>query len=131
MADNPDTQQDQEQTPRRRGAKKDQTDLPQGQTNPSRDMHSDDDAVVREDVPLSAEIRLTPDAGEDVGEGEIQGFVDQENSVGFRGTASDPTPNEHYTVAGVTAGKPTPETHFGQRRAAKFARTLNEGVESL
>jgi hypothetical protein len=29
---------------------------------------------------------------------------------GFRGVQVDETPNENYTVKGVTAGKPTPET---------------------
>ena len=29
---------------------------------------------------------------------------------GYRGKQRDETPNEHYTVAGVLAGKPTPET---------------------
>lgn len=30
--------------------------------------------------------------------------------AGLLGVEVDPTPNEHYTVAGVVAGKPTPET---------------------
>jgi hypothetical protein len=30
--------------------------------------------------------------------------------VGYLGTAVDQTPNEAYTVAGVTSGAPTPET---------------------
>lgn len=30
--------------------------------------------------------------------------------TGHLGYSPDPTPNEHYTVAGVLAGKPTPET---------------------
>lgn len=33
-----------------------------------------------------------------------------ETAQGFRGTEVDSTPNENYTVAGVTSGKPTPET---------------------
>lgn len=104
---------------------------PQGQTQPSRDMHPDSEAVIRDDAPLARDTRLIPDAGEEVGESQVQETVDQENSVGFRGTTADPTPNEHYTVAGVTKGLPTPETHFGQRRAARDARTLNEGVEPI
>lgn len=50
---------------------------------------------------------------------EIQARVAQEQEQGFRGTEVDPTPNEHYTVAGVTAGKPTPET---DAKAAKDVR---------
>lgn len=30
--------------------------------------------------------------------------------AGLLGVEVDPTPNEHYTVGGVIAGKPTPET---------------------
>jgi hypothetical protein len=41
---------------------------------------------------------------------QVQATVDAENEQGFIGTKADPTPNEHYTVAGVLAGKPTPET---------------------
>lgn len=33
-----------------------------------------------------------------------------EQKVGYRGIEVDPTPNENYTVAGVTSGAPTPET---------------------
>jgi hypothetical protein len=41
---------------------------------------------------------------------EVQAKVDKETEQGFRGIEVDPTPNENYTVAGVLAGKPTPET---------------------
>lgn len=37
----------------------------------------------------------------------------QEQAQGFRGIEVDPTPNENYTVAGVTSGAPTPETDLG------------------
>lgn len=50
---------------------------------------------------------------------EIQQKVDIEQSQGFRGTEVDSTPNENYTVAGVTSGAPTPETDV---EAAKSAR---------
>ncbi len=40
----------------------------------------------------------------------VQSAVDQETKQGFRGVEVDPTPNEAYTVAGVTSGQPTPET---------------------
>jgi hypothetical protein len=40
----------------------------------------------------------------------VQKIVDTETEQGFRGVEVDTTPNENYTVAGVTAGKPTPET---------------------
>lgn len=40
---------------------------------------------------------------------EVQSRVDKESEQGFRGVEVDQTPNEHYSVAGVLAGKPTPE----------------------
>lgn len=50
------------------------------------------------------------DAGvQDVAE-KVQENVDTETEQGFRGVEVDSTPNENYTVAGVTKGAPTPET---------------------
>lgn len=41
----------------------------------------------------------------------VQSATDKELEQGYRGEqAVDPTPNENYTVAGVTSGAPTPET---------------------
>lgn len=51
---------------------------------------------------------------------EVQKKVDDETEKGFRGTEVDSTPNENYTVEGVLAGAPTPETdpdHARQVRA--------------
>jgi hypothetical protein len=42
--------------------------------------------------------------------GRGAGGADKEAEQGFRGVETDPTPNENYTVAGVTSGAPTPET---------------------
>ncbi len=36
--------------------------------------------------------------------------LDKANEQGFLGEEVDPTPNEAYTVAGVTSGATTPET---------------------
>jgi hypothetical protein len=41
---------------------------------------------------------------------KVQENVDTETEQGFRGVEIDSTPNENYTVAGVTGGAPTPET---------------------
>ena len=41
---------------------------------------------------------------------EIQQKVDAAEEKGYLGVSPDPTPRENYTVAGVTSGKPTPET---------------------
>lgn len=58
----------------------------------------------------------------DSGAAEVQANVDAENEVGYRGTAVDPTPRENYTLQGVVAGKPTPET---DEKAAAKARELS------
>lgn len=54
--------------------------------------------------------------------GQVQETVDQETEQGFRGIEVDPTPNENYTVAGVTSGAPTPETDDEQARKARDAQ---------
>jgi NADPH-dependent glutamate synthase beta subunit-like oxidoreductase len=67
-----------------------------------------------------------PPAKTDGGAAEVQARTDEELEQGFRGTEVDTTPNENYTVAGVTAGKPTPETD--DDHAEKVRRDLL-GVE--
>jgi hypothetical protein len=42
--------------------------------------------------------------------------------AGYYGSATDPTSRQNYTVDGVTAGKPTPETDEKAARAAREAR---------
>lgn len=54
---------------------------------------------------------------------QVQEAVDVETSQGYRGEEVDPTPNENYTVAGVTSGKPTPETD--EKAAAKAAEAAS------
>lgn len=57
---------------------------------------------------------------------QVQEAVDAETDQGFRGLEVDPTPNEHYTIAGVTSGAPTPET---DEKAAAAARDAQRDVE--
>lgn len=57
----------------------------------------------------------------DLGQAEVQRTKDQEDAQGFVGTEVDPTPNENYTVDGVTSGKPTPETDEKLRAKAREA----------
>jgi hypothetical protein len=45
--------------------------------------------------------------------------IAQESERGFRGVEVDPTPNENYTVAGVTSGAPTPETDVTTAKEAR------------
>lgn len=49
--------------------------------------------------------------GGELGGKEVQAKMDVEQEQGFRGAVTDPTPNENYTIAGVTAGAPTPENN--------------------
>jgi hypothetical protein len=48
---------------------------------------------------------------------QVQGVLDEEQAQGFRGTEVDMTPNENYTVAGVTSGADVPEAHANKRTA--------------
>jgi hypothetical protein len=55
---------------------------------------------------------------------DIDARVDQENKQGFRGIEVDPTPNENYTLAGVVAGKPTPETDVASAKDVRMETGL-------
>lgn len=57
----------------------------------------------------------------EAGNKQVQAAVQADADKGYRGTPVDRTPNENYTVAGVTAGLPVPETEadpVSARRAA-------------
>lgn len=58
----------------------------------------------------------------DLGAAEVEANVQAEQDKGYRGEAVDPTPNSNYTVAGVTSGKPTPETDPKQAAKARDAQ---------
>lgn len=49
-----------------------------------------------------------------------QEVVDRQAGQGFRGVEVDSTPNEAYTLAGVTSGLPTPETDEGQAERVRL-----------
>lgn len=68
-----------------------------------------------------ATAKKTPDAPEksadvvgDSGEAEVQARFDEANAKGYFGEVPDETPAENYTLAGVTSGKPTPESQRGK-----------------
>ena len=50
---------------------------------------------------------------------KVEDQIEKENEQGYRGIQVDETPNENYTVKGVTSGKPTPETEKGQEPGLK------------
>lgn len=56
----------------------------------------------------------TTKPADDAGQAEVQAAADEANDKGYYGEVPDKTPNENYTVQGVTAGKPTPETDRGK-----------------
>lgn len=53
-------------------------------------------------------------AADDLGADQVQQAFDEANEQGYFGSAPDETPNENYTLKGVTSGKPTPETERGK-----------------
>lgn len=52
--------------------------------------------------------------GDDAGQAEVQRLADEAAEQGFIGSSPDATPNEAYTLKGVTSGQPTPETERGK-----------------
>lgn len=49
-------------------------------------------------------------ASDSVDVSSVEKAIKEEQEQGYRGVATDPTPRENYSVAGVTSGAPTPET---------------------
>ena len=72
------------------------------------------------DLPSPAEAAGLTTEHDDPPSQRVQETVNVETEQGFAGVKVDPTPNEHYTVPGVIAGKPTPETDRDQ--AAEVAQ---------
>ena len=58
---------------------------------------------------------------------QVQKQMDEDTERGFRGVEVDPTPNDNYTVSGVTSGAPTPET---DDKAAEDARKAQADAAS-
>lgn len=67
--------------------------------------------------------RKTTQPPQDAAQKEVQKAVDEAEEKGYLGVEVDPTPDEHYTVAGVLAGKPTPETD------PEHARTIRQHLD--
>lgn len=65
-------------------------------------------------------------SADDLGADDVQAAFDEAEDKGYFGKKVDPTPNENYTVAGVTSGAPTPETDEGA--AAEAHATFRSGV---
>jgi hypothetical protein len=66
----------------------------------------------------------------DAGQAEVQQVFDEANEKGYFGVTTDPTPDENYTLKGVAAGKPTPETDPAQAAKVRdFQAKLSRGEE--
>ncbi|MEU2724072.1 hypothetical protein [Streptomyces smyrnaeus] len=59
---------------------------------------------------------------------QVQQVVDAAEGQGFYGVEVDPTPNEAYTLKGVTAGQPTPEND--PEYARKVRRQLDDAARA-
>jgi hypothetical protein len=62
------------------------------------------------------------DLSGDAGEAEVQARSDEASEKGYIGEVPDETPNENYTLQGVNAGKPTPETERGKTAAPESGK---------
>lgn len=81
-------------------------------------------------MPRNQERATTEPTTDDAGEAQVAAAVAAEEEQGYRGVRVDPTPNRAYTVAGVTAPEPTPETD--PALAAEVATAPNRaGAERL
>lgn len=67
---------------------------------------------------------MADESRDDAGEAQVQQAAEKHAEQGFIGTEVDPTPNAHYTVSGVGAGRPTPETDAKAAAKAKEATRL-------
>ncbi len=56
-----------------------------------------------------------PSAEAKAAAGDLPERVAKANEQGYYGETPDDTPNENYTLKGVTSGKPTPETERGTK----------------
>ena len=61
------------------------------------------------------------------GSEQVQATVDAENEAGYQGDRLDPTPLLHYTLPGVLAGLPTPETDADQAALAGGTKFVGAG----
>ena len=66
--------------------------------------------------------------------GDLPERVAEADEKGYWGTVPDPTPNEAYTLAGVSQGQPTPETDPDLKaealtRSEALGSGLREGSE--
>lgn len=74
----------------------------------------------------TADTTATAAPVKDAASERVQQVFDQEQKQGFRGVEVDTTDNRAYTLQGVLAGEPTPETD--PQQAEKVGSTKFKGV---
>lgn len=84
-------------------------------------MKGEPEPMARSTDPANPGVAVDGPAG---GADEVADKLQKEQEQGYRGDPVDPTPNENYTVAGVTSGAPTPETDENLAREARDATRL-------
>jgi hypothetical protein len=87
----------------------------------------------KSETPGSGDVENSDVTAEELGADQVQEKMDEEQERGYRGVKVDKTPNENYTVAGVTKNLPTPETDPELARQAgspKFVHAEQSKAES-
>lgn len=80
-------------------------------TSPKKTTQTSSGAADKADAKTEAQVKNLAD---ELGAAEVQARFDEAAEQGYFGSVPDETPNENYTLAGVTAGKPTPENQRGK-----------------
>lgn len=75
-----------------------------------------------ENSPAGQQAKAGAEKSDQANADKVAANLAQETEQGFRGVEVDPTPNENYTLAGVTSGAPTPETDDDAAEAARKAQ---------
>lgn len=63
---------------------------------------------------MATSAKKNDESSTDLGQAEVQKRFDEANAKGYFGHTPDETPNENYTLKGVTSDKPTPENQRGK-----------------
>jgi hypothetical protein len=109
---------------------KQQQDQPQGAPAGAQQQGGDaPQQQQNEPVTAADQPREEVQAGVDEALSEVAERYAPEQEQGYRGDVTDPTPNENYTVQGVTSGAPTPETDPGLAEEAGSARFRGSAID--
>jgi hypothetical protein len=110
MARDAEHEQEKQAAAAERAAAKQQREQDREQDKAEREQAKDQREQDREARKAEEKVDDDAEGAAEEGNEEVQGKTDEAEEKGYIGTVPDPTPNENYTVEGVTSGKPTPET---------------------